>query len=72
MKRIGIIIIIIGVAMAIYTGFNYVTREKVVDIGDVEISANKNNRVDWSPIVGIVLIAVGGGIYMFGSKKNSD
>jgi len=43
-KTIGIVIMVIGLVMTLYTGFNYVTREKVVDIGDIEITADKDNR----------------------------
>ncbi|MDD2197045.1 MAG: hypothetical protein PHE03_10650 [Bacteroidales bacterium] len=32
-KTIGIILIAIGLAMIAYTGFNYVTKEKVADLG---------------------------------------
>jgi hypothetical protein len=46
-KTIGIIIMIIGLVMTLYTGFNYVTREKVVDIGKIEITADKDNAVSW-------------------------
>jgi len=70
MKKAGIIIMVIGLVMAIYTGFNYVTREKVVDIGELEITANKKNRVDWSPVVGLVVIAVGAGIFFMSNKRS--
>ena len=70
MKTAGIVIMVVGLVMAIYTGFYYVTREKVVDIGKLEITADKNHRVDWSPIVGAVVIVVGGGFYLFGTKKS--
>jgi hypothetical protein len=70
MRRAGIIIMAIGVIMAVYTGFNYITREKVVDIGELEITANKKNRVDWSPVVGLVVIAVGAGVFLLNAKKN--
>ncbi|MDZ4709712.1 MAG: hypothetical protein SH818_15035 [Saprospiraceae bacterium] len=69
MKTIGIILIAIGLIGTIYTGFNYVTKEKVVDIGSIEISANKKHGLRWSPIMGIVFIAVGAGFYLIGSKK---
>lgn len=58
-KTIGIVLIAIGILMSIYTGFNYVTTEKVVDIGPIEINAEKNHPVQWTPIIG-VLIIVGG------------
>jgi len=68
-KTIGIIIMVIGLVMTIYTGFNYVTREKVVDIGDIEITADKENTVNWGPYVGIGVIVIGGVVFLAGSKK---
>ncbi len=68
-KTLGIVIIVIGLVMTIYTGFNYVTREKVVDIGDIEITADKKNTVDWGPYVGIGVIVIGGVVFLAGRKK---
>jgi len=67
-KPLGIIILIIGIMMIIYTGFNFVTSEKVVDLGPVEINKEKNHPVQWSPIVGVVLL-VGGIVLIAGNKK---
>lgn len=69
MKNLGIVILVIGLIITIITGFNYVTKEKVVDIGELEISRDKNHSVAWSPIVGVVVMIVGGGILLFGVKK---
>lgn len=69
MKNTGIIIFAIGVLLTVYTGFNLVTKEKVVDIGKVEISADKDNYFSWSPIVGVAIMAVGAGLFFFGNKK---
>lgn len=68
MKKISFLLIAIGLLITAFTGFNYFTREKVVDIGDLEITANKKHTVEWSPIVGVALIVVGGGLYLVGSK----
>ncbi|PRZ20673.1 hypothetical protein [Flavobacterium granuli] len=68
LKTIGIGIIIIGAIMVFYTGFNYVTTEKVVAFGPIEINRQQNHPVQWSPIVGIVLIIVGG-ILVIRDKK---
>lgn len=68
MKTIGIVLIVLGVIMMIYTGFNYVTKEKVVDLGPIQINAEKNHPVQWSPIVGLVLI-VGGIVVIAVDKK---
>ena len=66
-KRIGIILIIVGVIMMIYTGFTYVTKEKVVDIGSVEINQEKRHPVQWSPIVGGILLV--GGLLIVATNK---
>jgi len=56
MKSLGIALATIGLIMMIYTGFNFVTKEKVVDLGSIEINKETNHPVQWSPIVGIVLL----------------
>jgi UDP-N-acetylmuramyl pentapeptide phosphotransferase/UDP-N-acetylglucosamine-1-phosphate transferase len=67
-KTLGIIMIIVGAAMLIWTGFSFTKKEKVVDIGPVEISADKKEHVNWPPYIGgIVLVA--GIVVMATSKK---
>jgi len=55
--------------MMAFTGFNYVTREKVVDIGPLKIDKEKNHPVQWSPIIGVVLL-VGGIAAVILDKKS--
>ena len=69
-RTLGIAIIAIGILMMIYTGFNYVTKEKVVDLGPIEISAEKNHPVEWSPIVGLVLLIGGVAILLIPRVKS--
>jgi hypothetical protein len=69
MKNAGIFVIVIGVLMIIYTGFNIITKEKVVDAGPIEINKEKNHPVQWSPIVGVVLV-IGGIALLVLNKKN--
>jgi len=69
MKQLGIILIIIGLVLSIYTTFSYFTKEKVLDLGRVEINKEKEHSVSWSPIAGIALIAIGGLIFWQASKK---
>ena len=59
MRTIAIALIVIGALMMVYTGFNYVTKEKVVDLGPLEINKEKSHPVSWPPIVGGVLLACG-------------
>jgi hypothetical protein len=60
---------IIGVLMIVYTGFHYVTTEKVVDLGPLQINADKNHLVQWSPVVGILLIVGGIAVVMFNKRQ---
>ena len=69
-RTLGIAIVAIGILMMIYTGFNYVTKEKVVDLGPIEISADKNHPVQWSPIVGLVLLIGGVAILLIPRVKS--
>jgi hypothetical protein len=68
MKNLAIVLIVLGIIMITITGFNYVTREKVVDIGPVQVTTSRNNPVEWSPFVGgVALIA---GVVLMISSKN--
>ena len=68
-KTLGIIVIVIGLLMIIYTGFNYVTTEKIVDAGPIKITREKNHPVQWSPVIGVVLL-IGGIVILVTGKKN--
>ena len=68
-KTIGIIVIIIGLLMTLYTGFNYVTREKIVDMGDVHMSMDENHTTNWTPYLGIGIMVIGGVVFLSGKKK---
>lgn len=57
--------------MMIITGVNFVSREKVVDLGKVEITKQENNPVSWSPIVGTILLVAGVVVIMTGSDRRT-
>jgi uncharacterized membrane protein YidH (DUF202 family) len=69
MKATGIIILIVGLLMTIYTGFNYVTKEKVVDLGELEITKDNQHNVHWQPYLGIGMMVIGGVVLILGRKK---
>jgi len=72
LKKIGLIIFIIGLSIIIYTGFNYITRKKVVNKSYVQITINEDHISDWPPFVGIGIIVFTGFILLFGTRRNPD
>jgi len=68
MKTIGIILIVLGAFMLIWTGFNYTKKEKIIDLGSVEISADTQKTVNWPPYLGAVLIVGGIAIFVVSKK----
>lgn len=71
MKTIAIILIVIGAAMLIWTGFTYTKREKVIDAGPLHVSADKEHTVSWPPYAGGILL-VGGLVLLFTSRKSAS
>lgn len=69
MKATGIVLLIIGLLLTIFTSFKFFTKEEVVDVGKIEITADKGHRVDWSPLIGIGVMVIGGIVLWSGTKK---
>ena len=68
MRQLGIILLVTGIIALIYTGFTFTTKEKVVDLGPLEINKEKKHKIGWPPIAGGILI-VSGIVLMVTDKK---
>jgi uncharacterized membrane protein len=68
MKNLGILLIIIGAIMMLITGFNIVTKENVVNLGPIQIDKKENHPIQWSPILGGILLV--GGVAIVVNNKN--
>ena len=69
MKRAGIVIVILGLLLTIFTAITFFTRENVVDIGSIKISANKPHHLSWSPLIGLAVMGVGGVLILVSGKR---
>ena len=69
MKNLAIILIIIGAIMTTVTGFSFVTKKKVVDLGSVEINKEEKTPVYWSPITGGIILLAGVVLLVTAKKK---
>jgi hypothetical protein len=66
---LGIVLIIAGVIGLIFGGVTYTTREKVVDIGDLHVTAEKQKTIPISAIAGGLILAGGIATVVVASKK---
>lgn len=64
MRSLGVFLIVIGLVLTLITGFKFFTKEKVIDIGKIEVTADKPHVLDWSPYLGIGIMVVGGIIFI--------
>ena len=69
MKNLGIVLIVVGLVMTVITGFNVVTKKKVVDLGALEINKEEKTPIYWSPVLGGILLISGIAITLIGRKK---
>jgi uncharacterized membrane protein YidH (DUF202 family) len=72
LEKTGIIILIVGLLMTLYTGITYFTREKVVDLGEREITKDNQNTVNWQPYIGIGLMIIGGVVLVLGVNRKDE
>ena len=56
---LGVILIIIRVICLVYGGISYTKIEKVIDIGPLQVKADKEKKIPIPPVVGIIAIGVG-------------
>jgi len=67
---IAIILIALGIAAFAYQGITYTTREKVVDLGPIQVTAEKSKTIPLPPIVGAIALVGGIVLLIVGSRKN--
>jgi uncharacterized membrane protein len=69
MKIVGILLIVLGVVALAYGGFSYTKREKIIDVGPIEATAETKETVPLPPILGGLALAGGVVLLIAGSKK---
>ena len=65
----GILLIVLGLAALAYQGITYTSRETVIDIGPLQATAERERTLPLPPILGIVAVAGGVALLVFGNKK---
>ncbi|ARS39898.1 hypothetical protein CA265_09650 [Sphingobacteriaceae bacterium GW460-11-11-14-LB5] len=68
-RTLGLVLIVVGIAMLIWTGFTYTKKEKLVDAGPIQISADREKAVNWPPYVGGIILVAGVFVLVASKKK---
>lgn len=69
MKTLGIILIVVGAIMTVFTGFNVITKKEVADLGPIEINKEEKTPIYWSPITGGIILVAGIVIVLVSRKR---
>jgi drug/metabolite transporter (DMT)-like permease len=67
---IGVVLIVLGVLALVYQGITYTTREKVVDVGPLKITADKEKNIPLPPVLGILALAGGVVLVVVGTRRS--
>jgi len=67
---IGLILIVLGTLALIYQGITFTSREKIIDIGPIQASADVKKTIPLPPLLGGLALAGGIGLVIVGRKKS--
>ena len=67
---VGILLILIGIVAFAYQGISYTTTEKAIDLGPIQVTAEKTHTLPLPPIVGAIAL-IGGIVLLLQGRKNA-
>ncbi|MEY4483613.1 MAG: hypothetical protein RL693_1065 [Verrucomicrobiota bacterium] len=67
---IAMVLIAIGIIAFAYQGITYTTTEKAIDLGPIQVTAEKTHTIPLPPVVGAITL-VGGVILLLTAGKKS-
>jgi len=66
---IATLLIAIGIIALAYQGITYTTTEKAIDLGPIQVTAEKTHTIPLPPILGALALA-GGILMLVASRRN--
>jgi hypothetical protein len=69
LRIVGVVLIALGLFALAYRGFSYTTREKVVDLGPVEVTRDDREYVSLPPILGGAAVVIGIALLFVGRRQ---
>jgi hypothetical protein len=71
MKAVSIILIVGGILMLVLGNITYTRKEKVVDVGPVEINKKEKKSITWPNYAGAVVTVAGVVILLVSGRKRN-
>ena len=68
---VGIVLIILGIVALAYGGITYTQREKIIDIGPLQATADREKTIPLPPILGGLALIGGVALVIVGAKSKS-
>jgi len=68
---IGIVLLILGALALGYQGISYTHQEKVLDIGPIHATADKQERIPLPPILGGLALISGVALLVMGARQKA-
>ncbi len=67
---VGIVLIVSGLLALVYQGITYTTREKVVQVGPVQVTAEKEKSIPFPPLIGVLAVGSGLVLVLVGARRS--
>jgi hypothetical protein len=68
---VGIVLLVLGALALTYQGITYTHREKIVDIGPIHATADKQEEIPLPPIVGGLALLAGVVLLVAGARQKA-
>ena len=68
---VGIVLIVLGIVAFAYQGITYTSREKIIDIGPIQATADTQKSIPLSPLLGGLVLVGGIALVVVGAKTSS-
>ena len=71
MKKMGIMILSIGLLFTVLTTSSLLMKERITDPIKIKTAHRKIQQQIWKPLFGAIVVMVGAGVYFVGRKGNT-
>ncbi len=66
---LGIILLVVGALVFAYQGVTYTTREKVIDVGPLHVTAEREKTIPLPPLIGALALGSGLVLLVLGLRR---